>query len=146
MPATRKVYMRPIPEQRVALPMSVDVTPAAFAKLAEGKYATDMSDPWNVIYEEPWLHFYRASGYWVFGLRFVREGDKYRAAETLMTRDPELMGNDWMPRLGITLDANCAYLQIQLYAMVHAGEPGMQIPQELFDRLHRGQPKYRPLS
>lgn len=138
MIAKRQSYMMPPPALRVALPMTVESAAPAFAKLAAGKYG-DMDDKWDVIYEEPWLYLYRAgSGLCVFGLRFVRDGDKYRATEAWMSREADLMESDWIGHLGGTSpDANAAYLQIQLFVIARAAsEP--PVPSQLWERVGHG--------
>lgn len=129
--------MKPLPEERVALTARLTCTRSAFDKLRLGNFA-DMDDKWDVFYEEPWLYLYRGSGYAVFWVRFEQSGDRFRAAEAWMTRDPDVMHSDWAGHLGGSDEgANAALLMIKLHGLAHRGT-GVQPPAALMDRWQQG--------
>jgi hypothetical protein len=129
----RSSYMKPLPEERIALAVRITCTPSAFENLKQGNFA-DMDDKWDVFYEEPWLYLYRGSGYAVFWIRFEPAGMKYGATEAWMTRDPDVMQSDWVWQLGgSNEDANAATLMIKLHALAYRGT-NVPPPAELIKR------------
>ena len=52
-----------------------------------------MDERWFVVFEDPWLHVGRSwTGFTIFDVRIVEDGDRYRIAEVWANRDPDQYG------------------------------------------------------
>ncbi len=135
MAFTRKPHMRAVPEARVKVPVEISCSAAQFDVLRRGKYRDDMSDPFDVVYEDPWLHFFNRQGDCCLGVRFAPDGDGFRAIDVWMTREPQVVAGAWFWNTGgESLEANACYVMVVLWDWLH---PGVPPPREIRERLHR---------
>ena len=134
MAFTRKPHMGPVPEARATVPVEISCSAEQFEVLRRGKYRDDMDDPFDVAFEDPWLHFFSHHGDCCFGLRFAPNGDRFRAVEAWMTRDPMIVSGDWFCTAGgHSVEGNACYLIVVLWQWLH---PGERPPADIRERLH----------
>jgi hypothetical protein len=88
-----KAKALPLPEQREALGLSLRLSSAEAAKLADGFIPQEMEDKWFVYYEEPWLFFQRSwTGHRIYQLRFAPDAGDLVVVESWVNRKPNEYG------------------------------------------------------
>jgi hypothetical protein len=94
--ATRNSWKtEPLPDQRATLQLDATYSSEEFERLRRGLIPQQMEDKWFILFEEPWLYFYRSwTGYAIYGIRFEQRGDTHRIVEAWVSRDSHQYPSD----------------------------------------------------
>lgn len=95
-PATKDSWdIKPLPEQRARLPLTLSLTPAQFKRVKLGTIPGSMEDRWFGYFEDGWLYLHRSwSGFGIFGVRFEKKGRDHVAAEAWVSREKDQFENN----------------------------------------------------
>ena len=78
----------PMPELKNELDFIRNFSPEERDKLSRGLVPRNMNNKWFIFMEDNWLHFYRdSSGFCIYQLKLIRDGDRYRVTEAYVNRD-----------------------------------------------------------
>jgi len=84
----------PLPEQRATIELDLRFTPAEFEQIKCGVIPVEMEDKWFIYWQNDTLFFHRSwTGFCVYVVRFVADGDGAKAFEADLNRDPEQYNN-----------------------------------------------------
>ena len=96
--------VHPLPSRRAQIPFDRTFTAVEFEQARHEIMPETMEERWFVVFEDPWLHIGRSwTGYTIFDVRIVKDGDGYRIAEVWANRDPDQYGETDLRREAETL-------------------------------------------
>ena len=94
----------PLPSLRARIPFDRSFTAVEFERVRQEIMPQTMEERWFVVFEDPWLHIGRSwTGFTIFDMRIVQDGDRYRIAEVWANRDPDQYGETDLRREAETL-------------------------------------------
>lgn len=80
---------------RVAIPLSLQLSPDEFERLRGGSVPEDMDEKWFIFYDDGWAYFHRSwTGHCIFAIRLEPVDDGYVAREAWATRDRAQYSNE----------------------------------------------------
>lgn len=80
----------PMSSCRINLPLELRLSGDELVRLKRGSIPEEMEDKWFVYHEDGWVYFHRSwTGFCIYQLRLVEDGDVYRCTEAWVTRDRE---------------------------------------------------------
>jgi len=82
-----------MPSLRAKIPFDRRFTEAEFERVRHEIMPQTMEERWFVVFEDPWLHIGRSwTGYTIFDVRIVKDGDRYKIAEVWANREANQYG------------------------------------------------------
>jgi len=82
-----------MPSLRATIPFDRSFTAVEFERVRQEIMPETMEERWFVVFEAPWLHIGRSwTGFTIFDVRIVQDGDRYKIAEVWANRDAKQYG------------------------------------------------------
>jgi len=82
-----------MPRLRTRISFDRSFTEAEFERVRQEIMPETMEERWFVVFEDPWLHIGRSwTGFTIFDVRIVPDGDRYRIAQVWANRDANQYG------------------------------------------------------
>lgn len=79
-----------LPSKRTTIPLNRSFSPSEIQRMRAGLVPQEMEDKWFVYWQNDRLFFHRSwTGFCVYVVRFISQGDCYRMIEADVNRDPE---------------------------------------------------------
>ena len=80
---------KPMPEQRVTVPLGIHLTEEQMASIRPGHIPEDMGDHWFMYCTEDRIRFFRSwTGYFIFDAAFEKAPDGYTVTNLTINQDP----------------------------------------------------------
>jgi len=94
----------PLPRLRTRIPFERTFTEVEFERARQEIMPETMDEHWFVVFEDPWLHIGRSwTGFTIFDVRIIKDGDRHRIAEVWANRDANQYGETDLRREAETL-------------------------------------------
>lgn len=79
-----------LPLKRITIPLNRSFTLSEMQRLRPGLVPEQMEDKWFIYWQNDRLFFHRSwTGFCIYEVRFISQGDRYRMIEAQVNRDPE---------------------------------------------------------
>ena len=93
-----------MPRLRTRISFDRSSTEVEFERVRQEIMPQTMEERWFVVFEDPWLHVGRSwTGFTIFDVRIVQDGDRYKIAEVWANRDANQYGETNLRREAETL-------------------------------------------
>lgn len=100
MPATRQSWknLQPLPARRAKLSLQRAFSEPEIERIRLGLVPERMEDKWFIFLEQDTLYIHRSwTGFCIYQLQFVKQGNRYRTGEAFVNRDEAEYGSSSDP-------------------------------------------------